>query len=75
MLMPSKHIPLSDTYLGIGAVILSQLKKDMTREALWARVRGKPTVGTLDRFLYSLDLLFMFGLVEYDDGLIKRVQR
>ena len=40
MLLPSKHIPVSDTYLGVGAVILHELKSDMPVKAVWSRVRN-----------------------------------
>lgn len=75
MLLPSKHIPISDTYLGIGAVILHVLNEPKTARQLWSRLRDTPSVGTYDRFIYSLTMLYMLGLVDIVDGNLIKVSK
>lgn len=73
MIKPSKYVPISHTYLGIGAEILKRIKdKHYSVEELWRWISKKPQVGSYERFALSLDLLFMLDLITLSDGKIKR---
>lgn len=72
MILPTKHIPTRNALIGIGALVLGHLQRPMTITALWERLRGEDGVGTFDRFVLGLDLLYLLGAIELQDGLLHR---
>lgn len=72
MILPTKHLTLSRSMLYVGAVIIEETDRASTVTALWDRCRRRPEVGTFDRFVLGLDLLFMLGIVTYEDGMLRR---
>lgn len=72
MIVPTKHLPTRETLLGVGAVVLLHLSEPVTVSRLWERTRLEPRVGTFERFVLALDLLFILGALEFADGLIRR---
>jgi hypothetical protein len=76
MILPTKHLPLEASLLGIGAAILDSLGEPREVEALWRSVRGREGIGSFDRFLSALVFLHSLGLVDLDrDGLLRRASR
>jgi len=75
MILPSKHIPESQTVLGVGAVLLQAMGPPQTVTSLWEKVRKHRSVGTFERFVLAVDMLNIFGMVTLDDGMIKRTDR
>ncbi len=72
MILPSKHIPEDQALLGVGAVILQYLDQPQTVTSLWDKVRFEGTVGTFERFVMALDLLYITGLIILSQGMIRR---
>jgi len=72
MILPTKHINPLDSLLGVGALILEQLKTTKTVTQLWDEMRDLPQVVSFERLVLGLDLLYMMGLVELDGGVIRR---
>ncbi len=72
MILPTKHIPTSHSLLGVGAKVLTALERPKTLVALWDQLREQPEVGTFARLVLSLDLLYMIGVIDLQDGLITR---
>jgi len=72
MILPSKHIKLSNSLINTGAVLLNRLDGDYTVTLLWDKTRSLSEIKSFERFILGLDLLFMLGLIEYRDGLIVR---
>ena len=75
MILPTKHIRLSNSLLGIGAVLLKHIDNNHTVTALWNTAATLPEVKTFERFTLGLDLLFMMGVVEFQDGLLRRASK
>ncbi len=71
MILPSKHITEDQTLLGVGSVLLRQLEQPQTVTSLWQKVRKNETVGTYERFVLALDLIYIIGLVKLTNGLIE----
>jgi hypothetical protein len=65
MILPTKHITVRDSLLGVGALLLVQLEKPLTESELWERVRDQPEITTFERFTLALDLLYMVGAIEF----------
>lgn len=73
MFLPTKHISLENSYLGMGRTVLRAIGEPVEVMTLWRRIEGRPNIGTAARFFETLDFLFMIGAVEFKDGLIGKV--
>ena len=74
MILPSKHIRLSESYLGMGGFLLSMLKTPMTIDDIWNRLQKErdfcpPYFSNLsiDDIVLSLNLLFAIGAISIDE--------
>jgi hypothetical protein len=72
MILPDKHITIERSLIGIGSLLLEQLENPRTITGLWDRVHRNPQVGSFERFVITLDLLYAIGAVELADGLIRK---
>jgi len=72
MILPSKHITEGQALIGVGAVVLRHIERQQTITSLWDKVRDEPAVGTFERFVLALDLLFMVGVIDLSKGIIHR---
>jgi hypothetical protein len=72
MILPSKHIPEEQSLLGVGAVLLKELRHSQTVTGLWEKVRQEKAVGTFERFVLALDLLHVMGAVVLSKGMLAR---
>jgi hypothetical protein len=72
MILPTKHIKLSNSLLGLSAELLKYLNGGQTVTSLWGNVRHLPEVKTFERFTLGLDFLYSLGVIEFEDGLLRR---
>ena len=75
MILPTKHLKLSNSLLNVGAILLNQIDRKYTVTLLWDKAKAHPEVKTFERFTLALDLLYMLGLIEFKEGLIVRSAR
>lgn len=75
MILPTKHIKLSNSLLNVGAEILKYLEESQTVTSLWNKARTVSHVKTFERFTLGLDLLFILGMVDFEDGLVRGVKK
>lgn len=73
MIYPDKTIELKYTLLGVGSLILSELNTPQTTSSLWERVRTCEEIGTFEKYVLTLDFLYLMGLIKMDEGLIRRM--
>lgn len=79
MILPTKHLSQDRALLTVGARLLAQLTQPKTVSSLWEAISGptntdggkKPAL-RYDAYVLSLDLLFLMGLIELQDGLLSR---
>ena len=57
--------------LGVGAILLRHLSRERTVSELWERARTVKEVGTFERFVLALDLLYALGAVRFEAGLLR----
>lgn len=80
MILPTKHVRPERALIGVGAEVLDILKQPMTMSRLWDEVRGRRSLHTPNSpisyqwFVLSLDLLYMVGALDFDRGLVQKVQ-
>ncbi|HAS84224.1 MAG TPA: hypothetical protein DCS43_16480 [Verrucomicrobia bacterium] len=72
MILPDKHVDLSHSLLGAGAVVLTQVTRPMTVSALWDAVRSAPEIRAYGRFVLALDFLYAVGALEFGNGLLTK---
>ena len=72
LILPSKHISEDQALLGVGAVLLGELRTPQTVTSLWEKVRLHRSVGTFERFVLALNLLHITGVIFLSDGLISK---
>ncbi len=78
MILPSKHLNQDRALLTVGARILLRLSQPKTVSALWEELshesvaRNKPGTPRYDCFVLALDLLFLLGAIQLQDGLLAR---
>ncbi|MEW6620057.1 MAG: ABC-three component system middle component 6 [bacterium] len=75
MILPNKHIQISNSILNLGAILLDNITTNQTVSLLWDKVRELSEVRNFERFTLGLDLLFILGIVELKDGIIRRVEK
>lgn len=80
MVLPSKHLRLSDSLLGIGCLVLEQLTHPRTLQELCAEVLTEPSLAGIpqeqivERVILALDMLYCIGTVRHVKGEISRCQ-
>ena len=72
MILPTKHVNVSQSLLGLGAKVLKQLDRPATLSRLWEKLRVVDEVPSYQRFLLALDLLYACDALELHSGLIRR---
>jgi len=78
MILPSKHLSQERALLTVGARILQRLSQPMTVSAVWADMQQN-TTGQIDKpalrydaFVLAIDLLYLLGAIELQNGLLSR---
>ncbi|MBI1249323.1 hypothetical protein GC197_15945 [bacterium] len=77
MILPSKHLKTDRALIGIGGEVLQLLDQSKTVSRLWEEFRetrskqGKHVIG-FDRFVLTLDMLYLFEAIDFDRGRILR---
>lgn len=66
MIMPNKYLKEEDTLLGASAVIFNNLEQKQSLSELWEKVKDDDSVYNFERFILSLDMLYILGFVEFD---------
>ncbi len=74
MILPTKHIKFSNSLISVGAALLKYIDNKHTVTALWNMTKQLPEVRTFERFTFGLDLLFMMGAIDFNNGLLERVK-
>ena len=79
MILPTKHLSQDRALLTVGARLLSHLPHPKTVSALWEEFAHPETVNgetkpilRYDAYILTLDLLFLIGAIELEDGLLFR---
>jgi hypothetical protein len=77
MILPTKGLALDRALLSVGAEILRRLERPKTVSRLWDQIRHRQSSllesVAYDWFVFSLDLLYLCGAIEFEDGLIRKV--
>ena len=72
MILPSKHISEEQSLLGVSVVVLKYLEKPQTVTSLWDKLRNEQVVGTYERFVLALDMLYILRIINMYQGMIRK---
>ena len=72
MILPTKHLPIQESFLGAGTIVLEELKRPITVARLWHKLRGKNEIGGYSRFTLILAFLYSVDAIEYNENLLRR---
>ena len=79
MLLPDKHIKLSESILGFGGFVLEDLDKPKTVDALWSdfeKVRDTDkflSYQSFDNLVITISFLYVIGAISmHKDGKLRR---
>ncbi|MBU1627129.1 hypothetical protein KKB18_07140 [bacterium] len=75
MILPTKHIKISNSLLNVGATLLRYIEEPQTVTSLWNETRILPEINTFERFTLGLDFLFILGIIDFKDGLLRRIEK
>ncbi|ATD55432.1 ABC-three component system middle component 6 [Clostridium chauvoei] len=74
MIMPKKHITLSESYIGFGAFVLDMLKEPLTIDDCWNKIQKKyidkgliSKKHSFDSLILTVDLLFALNTVDINE--------
>jgi hypothetical protein len=74
MILPTKHTPPWKSLLGVSAYLLTEIRGSaLTVNRLWEQMRSDARVGTFERFVLALDLLYIMGAIESAGGRMRAV--
>jgi hypothetical protein len=75
MILPSKHIRLSESLLGLSAVLLEFLQTPISVDELWFKFsainnsRDKfPAYHSFDNVVLALNILYSMGIVDIEEN-------
>ena len=72
MILPDKNIKLEYSLLNCGALILQEMSEPQTISLLWDKVKKHEALVNYEKFLITLDYLYMINAITLRDGLIVR---
>lgn len=75
MILPSKYLREDEALLGVGAKILGILRHDMPLSELWEESKAQENMSSFERFVIALDMLYIMGLIVFENHKIKRIEK
>ena len=72
MILPDKNIKLEYSLLSCGAVLLSEIVEPQTISLLWEKAKRYAVLVSYEKFLLTLDYLYIINAITFKDGMIER---
>lgn len=72
MILPDKNIKLEYSLLNCGALVLESLEVPLTISALWEKLKEQKVFVGYEKFIFTIDFLYMINGIENENGLIRR---
>ena len=73
MILPNKFLEEKDSLLYVGALLLNKLDTPTSISELWNQVNDNKSVNNYERFIITLDMLYILNLIELKNEKIRRV--
>lgn len=72
IILPDKTVRVGFSVIGVGAILLQNMDSVETTSSLWSKVKAHEEVGTFEKFIAALVLLFSSGAILYNNGIIEK---
>lgn len=72
MILPDKNIKLEYSLLNCGALVLESLEVPLTISALWEKLKQQKVFVGYEKFILTIDFLYIINGIENENGLIRR---
>lgn len=72
MILPDKNIKLEYSLLNCGALVLESLEVPLTISALWEKLKEQKVFVGYEKFILTIDFLYIINGIENENGLIRR---
>ena len=73
MILPNKFLEEKDSLLYVGALLLDKLDIPSSVSELWNQVNDNKSVNNYERFIITLDMLYVLNLIELKNDKIRRI--
>ena len=73
MILPNKFLEEKDSLLYVGALLLDKLDAPSSVSELWNQVNDNKSVNNYERFIITLDMLYVLNLIELKNDKIRRI--
>lgn len=73
MILPNKFLEEKDSLLYVGALLLDKLDVSSSVSELWNQVNDNKSVNNYERFIITLDMLYVLNLIELKNDKIRRI--
>ena len=73
IILPDKTIRVGFSVVGVGAILLQNIDSVETVSSLWSKVKVYEEIGTFEKFIAALVLLYSSGAILYNNGVIEKV--
>lgn len=73
MILPNKFLEEKDSLLYVGALLLDKLDIPTSVSELWNQVKDNKSVNNYERFIITLDMLYILNLIELKNEKIRRI--
>ena len=73
MILPSKHVRLAESFLGLGGILLQFLNKPLSIDEIWHKYsninnsKKFPAYHSFDNIILALDYLFLIGAISINE--------
>jgi hypothetical protein len=74
MILPAKHLKLSESLLGLGSFVLLQIKNPKDIDGIWTEyqkaytTRRYPAYHTFENLILAIIFLYSLGAIQIDDN-------
>ena len=75
MILPNKTIILSNSYLGLGSILLKELNSPQTVNSFWKKISKMEKKITFMKFSTTLDFLYSLDLIKFKNNLLRKVNK
>ena len=73
MIMPNKCLKQEDTLLGSSSLIFNNLNDKEKLSELWDKVKQEEAIYNFERFILSLDMLYLLGIINFNENSLIKV--
>lgn len=76
MIMPTKYIKENESLLALGALIIKEINNEgSTLSSIWDNLKDNEDIFNFKRFILTLNMLFLLGLIDIRNNRIIKVSQ